>query len=356
MRNRSAKVRLEWIGAILVVLLLLAGCGKEADNGKETLPASPASSASSATGTSAPSPEVGASAASSPEPAAVTDSTGTSLTLPAKVERIACLTEICVDSLAELGLEPVAIMPDSLAFEPEFYGDKASAFGQIGGGFMEPSLEDIAKSKPQLVVGLLGTHDQLRDGLKSIAPLYIADLKTYQDSIAFLELIGKLTGKEKEAAAAKQRLLDKLADYKAKSPKDKSALIIYGADVNFGIDTAGSLVGSMLAEVTSYPWPAPAAQGGHQEGGMAYSLEKVLETDPDQLFIETFAFAPDAPSLSKQFAANPLWSKLKAVKENHVAEVRTAIWANGRGTRSLGIILDEAMRTLYPDTFKDSAQ
>lgn len=345
MKRERSNRRVKWVGAVLLLSLLIAGCGYANEVGTP----SPADSL----------PEEGASDNSGSSPSAaitVTDSTGATLELPAKVERVACLTEICVDSLAELGLEPVAVVPDSIAFQPEFFGERASSFVQIGGGFMEPSLEDIAKANPDLVIGLKGTHDMLRDGLKSIAPLYIAELKTYEDSIAFLEAMGQWTGEAAAAAAAKHDFLIKLEEYKQQSPNNRSPLILYGADVNFGIDTAGSLVGSLLAELTPYPWPAPAEDGGHQAGGMAYSLEKVLETGPDHLFIETFSFSPDAPPLSEQFAANPIWGKLKAVKDNQFTEVRTPIWANGRGTRSLGIVMDEAMSTLYPETFKGSDQ
>lgn len=352
-------LRMGSIVFFIVIMVLTAGCGsnKKAASvsaAPETISNSPrAADNSAATPSAAVSQSQSGTAAL---PISITDGTGVKLDFPKRVERVACLTEICSDSLAELGLEPVAITPFGVAEEKEFFGDKAKSFGQIGGSFMEPSLEDIAKAKPELVIGLEGTHEGLRDGLKSIAPLYIAKLASYQDSIAFLDIMGKLTGKEAEAAKAKLKLLDKIAYYKEKSPKNKSALIIYGADVNFGIDTAGSIVGGMLAEVTKYPWPAPEAEGGHQAGGMTYSLEKVLATNPDQLFIETFAFGPDTKPLTEQFKVNPLWAKLKAVKDNHVNEVRTVIWANGRGTRSLGIVLDEAMKSLYPDVFKEAVQ
>ena len=43
--------------------------------------------------------------------------------------------------------------------------------------------------------------------------------------------------------------------------------MMFGSDVNFGIDTEGALTGGMLAEVTDYPWPVqPAEQGGHGPG------------------------------------------------------------------------------------------
>ncbi|MCT1403017.1 ABC transporter substrate-binding protein [Paenibacillus sp. p3-SID867] len=281
------------------------------------------------------------------------DVTGTEISVDLPVEKIACLTEICVDAL---GLKPAAVTAGGLAPEPEFYGEEAASLGQIGGSFFEPNLEDISLAGPDLVIGLEGTHEGLREGLAGIAPLYIVQPKSMQESIEFLQHMGQLTGRIAEAEAAEKRLLDKFNFYKEHSPKDKTALVMYGSDVNFGIDTAGSLVGSVLAEVTQYPWPAPEADGGHQAGGMAYSLEKVLENDPDYIFVETFTFSPDSQPLSEQFKTNPLWSRLSAVKNGQVHEMRTSVWASGRGTRSLGIILDEAMSILYPELYKKAVE
>ena len=50
-------------------------------------------------------------------------------------------------------------------------------------------------------------------------------------------------------------------------------------------------------------------------------------------------------------AANPLWGELKAVKNGEVHPVSFSLWSTGRGTRSLGLVLDEAMPLLYPDVF-----
>ncbi|XID93826.1 ABC transporter substrate-binding protein [Paenibacillaceae bacterium WGS1546] len=227
-RERTGDM-VKWIGTALILLLLLAGCGKANEEGDPSSANQLPSAGAADNSGSSPSAD-DSNGNTKVTTITATDSTGASLELPANVERVACLTEICVDSLAELGLEPVAVVPSSIAFEPEFYGERASSFVQIGGGFMEPSLEDIAKASPDVVVGLKGTHDMLRDGLQSIAPLYIAELKTYEDSIAFLEMLGEWTGQEEAAAAAKKKFLDKIDRYKQQSPNDRSALILYGAD------------------------------------------------------------------------------------------------------------------------------
>ena len=71
----------------------------------------------------------------------------------------------------------------------------ADAFQLIGGSFFEPSLEDIAASQPDLVIGLVGVHEGLRDTLRPIAPLYIVNPLTYEDSIRYLKEIGAVMGR-----------------------------------------------------------------------------------------------------------------------------------------------------------------
>ncbi len=282
----------------------------------------------------------------------LTDATGELLTFETRPVRVACLTEICPDIMAELGLEPVAVN-DPLSSDPRFFGSRADDFRVIGGSFFEPNLEDIAAAQPDLVIGLVGVHEGLRDALTPIAPLYIVNPITYEDSIHYLREIGAAMGRPDEADQAAQRFLSKLEDYRARSPMDRTALVMWGSDVNFGIDTEGSLVGGLLAEVTGYPWPNPPLdQGGHASGGIQFSLEGVLSVDPDVIFVQTISFPGfEPPPLAEQLEANPLWGELIAVRNGEVHEVSFSLWSTGRGTRSLGLVLDEAMPLLYPGVF-----
>ena len=318
-----------------LVLLLLAGC---------TTP--------TPTATSQPGSIQTPAATSVSSTFSLTDSTGERMTFTKRPVRVACLTEICPDIMAELGLEPVAVN-DPLSSDPRFFGSRADGFRVIGGSFFEPSLEDIAAAEPDLVIGLGGVHNSLRDALRPIAPIYIVNPLTYEDSIHYLREVGAAMGRSAEAEKGAQRFLSKLEDYRARSPKDRTALVMYGSDANFGINTESALTGGLLAEVTGYPWPNPSLdQGGHSSGSMQFSLEGVLNVDPDVIFVQTIAFPGfQPPPLAEQLAANPLWSELRAVQNGEVHEVSFGLWSTGRGTRSLGLVLDEAMPLLYPNVF-----
>lgn len=180
---------------------------------------------------------------------------------------------------------------------------------------------------------------------RPLCALLLLAPNTYSDAVTYLGDIGRLTGRTQQADAAVQRFLDKLAAYQTRSPKSKSALLMWtSTQADFGIDSARSQYGGLLAEVTGYPWPA----GPNGAARFSYSLEKVLEIDPDVLFVATYA---GSQPVSQKLAANPLWGQLKAVKSGQVHEVDFQYWVAGRGTRAMGIVLDQAMPKLYPDVF-----
>lgn len=335
---------------LVVALSVLAACGNSADmdNGPSagTISASPSPEASPVSEIETEQPN---------RPVSVADAAGEKIEMEKPVEKVACIVSLCVDVLAELGMEPVAIAESgvrAIASSPEFYGGKGKTFPSIGGSFFEPNLEDLVTISPELVIGLKGVHDSLREGLNGVSPLFLANPGHYNESLEFLETIGKLTGRTDEAAAAKLRFLDKLKAAVEKAPKDKKALIIFGSDVNFSVVTATGLGGTVMKEIADYPWKVEKPEDDpYGEGSVPYSLEKLLVEDPDVIFVESYSFSPGSKPVSDQLAESPLWGKLKAVRNGQVHEVRSPIWGDGRGTRSLGIMLGESLSILYPDLF-----
>jgi iron complex transport system substrate-binding protein len=291
----------------------------------------------------------GPSSSPSAEAVTVTDGSGASVTIDGPVTRVACLTGICDDALLELGLEPVASREagaHDLLAQPEFLGPEAAEkIPTIGGSFGEENVEDVIKATPDLVIGLAGVHDGLRSAIETAAPLYLVETTKYQDSMDFLTRMGEATGRQEQAAAGVKKLQDKI-DAASAQPSQLTSLLISGIDANFSTVTESGLVGSILSTVGDYPWQ-DTASGNHEPGTASYSLEQILRTDPDVIFVQTIQVTPDPPTpISELLADNPVWGQLKAVKNDHVIEVNALIWAAGRGTRSLGIILDQAQQQL----------
>jgi iron complex transport system substrate-binding protein len=270
-----------------------------------------------------------------------TDSTGTTVELDGPASRIACLTEPCVDALVELGMTPVAASPNGVASLPEFYGDEADDIDTLGGSFLEPAVEDVIAAEPDLVIGLEGVHEPVREALGDI-PLYIVGIDTTDEALEFLTNAGILTGREDEAEVAAEEFETKLADAVANAPSDVSAAVVYTGSYGFNINgTGSSVVAEMLSQIVEYPFADEDAAS--QEGGYAtFSVEQLLEADPDHVFVATIAedSGQGGPS-SEVMAGDAVWSRLSAVANDQVIDVRTPLWQYGRGTHSLGIILDE---------------
>ncbi|MET9802373.1 ABC transporter substrate-binding protein [Streptomyces sp. NPDC006368] len=270
----------------------------------------------------------------------LTDVKGVTVTTKAVPRRVVCLVALCDDMLAELGMTPAATNSRLLA-HPKFLGkEKAAAIPVVPGGFLAPEAEAILSYKPDLVIGLADTHGKLAPALKGATVFWPVQPGSWEDSVRYLRDLAALTGRTARGEAAEKAFRAKLA--KAESARsDKTALIIFGSDENFGVATPGNdVTAGLLPKIADYPWKSRGVDG-------TYSMEEILTRDVDVMFVETLSFGGASDGkLSDKLARNPLWSRIPAVKNGDVHEVDSEVWAKGRGTRSLGIVLDEATAAL----------
>ncbi|MET9155163.1 ABC transporter substrate-binding protein [Streptomyces griseoflavus] len=269
----------------------------------------------------------------------LTDTNGVELSLKKQPERIVCLFALCDDILTELGIVPAATNSALLA-HPEFLGEaKAEEVDVIPGGFIAPEVEAILSHKPDLVIGLGDTHGKLAPALEGATTFWAMQPETWEDGVGYLRDVAALTGRTAEGEKAERTFRAKLAAAE-KAPSGRTALIIYGSDENFGVATPeGDVTASLFPGIADYPWKSRGVEG-------SYSLEEILAQDVDVLFVETMSFGDADGTLSEKLAENPLWGKIPAVRNGDVHEVDAEVWAKGRGTRSLGIVLDEATAAL----------
>ncbi|XVQ07490.1 ABC transporter substrate-binding protein [Spirillospora sp. CA-255316] len=307
---------------------LLAGCGGGADD-------------RTGTGTGAGNESVASLPPVQPiaDADSITDIRGKKVAPRRTPERVVCLVALCDDMLTELGLVPAATNSALLA-HPRFLGkERARQVPVVPGGFIAPEVEAILSHKPDLVIGLEDTHGKLAPALQGATTFWPLQPTTWQDSVAYLRSLAALTHRGDTAVAAERRLRDKLAAAE-KARSDKTALIVFGSDENFGVATPGrDVAAGLFPRFSDYPWKDRGVEG-------TYSLEEILAKNVDVLFVETIAFGAPGKKLSEKMAGNALWSQIPAVKNGKVVEVDPEVWAKGRGTRSLGVVLDEAMAAL----------
>ncbi|MFF7856197.1 ABC transporter substrate-binding protein [Streptomyces sp. NPDC007904] len=323
MTRPPSRIVRSWIAAALVGSVL-TGCGAS------TEPASEEKAAG--TGTDVTVEPIEATRT-------VTDANGVAITLPKEPRRIVCLFALCDDILTELGIVPTATNSALLAHDDFLGPRKAERVDIIPGGFIAPEVEAILSHEPDLVIGLEDTHGKLAPALKGATTFWPMQPETWQDSVRYLRDVAALTGRTTEGERAEKTFRAKLAAAE-RARSDRTALVIYGSDENFGVATPeGDAAASLFPKIADYPWKSRGVEGG-------YSLEEILAQDVDVLFVETMSFGEADGKLSEKLADNPLWSKIPAVRNGDVHEVNSEVWAKGRGTRSLGIVLDEATAAL----------
>ncbi|MCT7957522.1 ABC transporter substrate-binding protein [Laspinema palackyanum] len=281
----------------------------------------------------------------------LTDATGTAVQVKESPSRLVCLHLSCIDILAELEREPVGMygVLTTFATSELYFGDRAQSFGKISGRG-EPNLEQLLALEPDLTIGHQAQLSTQRQTLEAITPLYLVEIGSYQDAIANLKTVGKLLGESEKAEAVAWHFLDKFKAYKAKSPRNKSVMVMRGTPSAFHVATVESLVGSTLAELTPYPWEL----GDRSPSAISwatYSVEEILSIDPDFIFIINSSRAPDLISGLK---THRLWQTLTAVKRDQVYALdEDKIGGFTSGTRSLGQLVDEIVTTMYPDVFPE---
>lgn len=355
------------LGLLLTIGLLLSACGENtptpatpptATAGVTTAAATTARATTAVANTTA-APTT--AAASVQYPLTVTDGSGVSVTLPKKPERIVCLTEACLDALVELELPmPVAVTDlfYGAAINPRIYGENARSIGRIPYKDNSIDLELLAQFKPDLIIDSEGQGTP-RDAVKKIAPLYVmGSVKNVQDAVSVLKQFAQVVDRRQQAEVATKRLTDKLAAYKAKSPRDVTLLIMANyTDGSQYISTKEQAICATLNEVVKCGIEAPSVYVGYAQ----VSLEALLQFDPQVILANTVLGSPKGAytqelvsqqeQTKKTILANPLWQNISAVKNNKVYDVDRTVWYPTSGTRSLGIALDDTMTKLYPNIF-----
>ncbi|MFJ6608828.1 ABC transporter substrate-binding protein [Streptomyces sp. NPDC091289] len=327
MPRTALRVR-RW-AAIAVLGGLLAGCGTE-ETGTGGTAGAPGGGAGSRTTTEVRPIEAATR---------ITDAKGVTVSLPKPPEKIVCLVALCDDILVELGMTPTATNSQVLA-HPKLLGEKKAAeIPVVPGGFLSPEVEAILSHRPDLVIGLEDTHGKLAPALKGATTFWPVQPGSWQDSVGYLRDLAALTGRTEQGEKAEKTFRTRLAEAE-KRKSDRTALIVYGSDENFGVATPETDVAAgLFPKISHYPWKSRGVDG-------SYSLEEILARDVDVLFVETLSFGAPDGKLSDKLAKNPLWSRIPAVKNGKVIEVDSEVWAKGRGTRSLGVVLDEATAAL----------
>ena len=300
---------------VLCAALLLTGCG-----------------ASTVAESSAPAPgsETAESAPASPETAATTltftDDLDREVTVPANPERVAVLLGSYADVWCLAGGQDslVAAASDAWTDFDLNLGDDVANLGSL----MEPNLEELIASAPDLVIASSNTTSnvELLPSLEQLGvPVAYFGVNSFHDYLEMLDVCTRITGHPENYQTYG---LDVQAQVdKAKEQNDGSAptvLLLRSASTSCKVkNSKGTVLGEILADLG-------AVNIADSDTGLLedLSLERIIADDPDYIFV-VFQGSDQAAAqktLDAALTSNPAWETLSAVQNGRFYIMEKALY------------------------------
>ncbi|MBD2345782.1 iron-siderophore ABC transporter substrate-binding protein [Anabaena subtropica] len=268
--------------------------------------------------------------------------------IPVKPQRVVVLHDmLLLDPVLALGVKPIGVTSCSACKEERFRGIPSNLVADIPevGGISQPDIEKILALKPDLI---LGTNFQKNyyQLLSAIAPTVLIDYRKLYDFKERLQYIAQVLGKgdrAKEVITKYQQRIQELRQQLGEKLETKTISVIYllGQGQAFSVYRSDYLAyGQIISDVG-----LRAIQENQKEIEQKLSIEVLPQYDADVLFIMTEFLTKDFIRANPEplsFLRKPIWSQLKAVRNQQVYRVN---WDVG-GTLGANRVIDDLFKYL----------
>ena len=273
----------------------------------------------------------------------VTDQVGREVKLVKIPERIVSLAPSNTEILYALGLEgKVAGVTDYCNYPPE-----ANEKPRIG-GFSTPNIEKLVAVSPDLVLAIARHQKIVIPRLEEMGiPVVTIDPKTLDEIVESISLVGRVTGKEKEASgivAGMRTRIKSVTDKTDNLLQIRKPGVLYITWVN-PLMAAG--MGTLQDEIIQKAGGVNIARGliGHAN----ISLEAVVAANPEVIIAGVgMGTGGDAPL---QFVrTEPRLTNTDAIRHNRVYAIDVDV--AGRSGPRITNALEQFAEFIHPELFK----
>lgn len=231
-------------------------------------------------------------------------------------ERIVAASQEAMEDAAVLGIKPIGAIATGGEF-PAYLGNSMSEAVAIGDK-QQPNNETLLQLKPDVILGTSKFQPEVVKNLNSIAtmiPISHISSNWKENLLVLAELTNKTAEAEKiinDYEANKNLLREQLA----KSMADKEVLMVRLRGGNIYIYSPDFYFNPVLYSDLEFKIPEEVTVAKSQE---MISLEKLAEMDPDFLFVQ-FEETENVenPQALKELQENAIWKSINAVKNEKV--------------------------------------
>ena len=296
-------------------------------------------------------PEKQAPSSDGPAFAQVTDDAGRTVTIKEKPQRIVALSTSLLNfaDAVDGNLAGRASVQSDAADLPERYSNVPEV-----GPVYNVSVEKIMACQPDLVLANKNQHEKLIPLLEQNGVTVLAlTTKTYDDVKRNLTLVGKLYGKE-DMAQEKIAAMDKeIQAVKEKIPDNHlTVAILHATPSHVSLELDKSIAGD-AARILGFTNVAQdgADKVGNSAEKVPYSMEALVEKDPDVIFITSMGRSDKIEErLRQDVESSPAWQTLTAVRQKRVYVLPENLFLLNTGLDYPQAVAYMA-KTVYPEVF-----
>jgi iron complex transport system substrate-binding protein len=293
----------------------------------------------------------------------ITDAKGTRVKIPNNPRRVVTLSEPTLDGALALGLRPIATTSGRGQGGVSSYLAR-QARGVVSVGVLgQPNIEHVAALKPDLILvdGTAVQDGAVIDKLRHLAPtVYVS--KTGQDWRTAFRAQAVALNREQEGAHVLNEFDGRVREVRAALGANAGAQVSVVRWGGIGLPSVlmnELAVGRVLKDLGLTRPPSQDRTGpGHS---VPISLENLRQIDGDWIFLGALGTGAvggvsDAPAdlqAARQAIENardtPGFTRLKAVREDHVVPVDGSAWTSAGGPIAERVVVDDVARALGAD-------
>lgn len=223
------------------------------------------------------------------------------------------------------------------------------------GTMTQPNVERILEIQPDLVIlrhDMRGQGDLIPIFEENNIPFITINYNNFEEYSYAMRLFTAITNKEDLYQDKVVKVKDEIDNTLTKVPRDKepSVLLMFATSKGVSVKLENSFVGDMLKELGAKNIAYDAKLT--DEEMQVFSMEKVLERDPDFILVQTMGDIEKIKDrLVKDVEENPAWGSLTAVKEGRYIILPKDLYLYKPNARYAEAYKGLA-EILYPEMFK----
>ena len=276
----------------------------------------------------------------------VTDDAGRKITLEKKPERIVTVSASFLEPLNAVGGKVVG-RPSSKTKTPDF-AKEAEEIGPV----YQIDTEKLLSLSPDLVLINKGMNERLSTILEENKISFaVVDMKTYDNVKKNIAMFAEITGQTDKGKKIVEEMDLKIKNVVDKLPKEnKKVAILHGTSQGLSVQLEGSIAGN-VAKILGWENVASGMTADNSDT-VPYSLETLIEQNPEIIFVTTMGNLEEIKNnLEKDFAENPAWLTIPAVKNNQLYYLPQDLFLLSPGINYPDAV-EYMAKLIYPEAFK----